>query len=68
MGITNLFRNAALALSFVAATGATTAAALAEPSIVAQQQQWQQDRQGQQAPNATPYDSPDFTVPGNDVY
>jgi hypothetical protein len=61
MNMTNFLRRATLALLLVAATGAMSAVAVAEPSDAAPQP-------GQQNANAAPYDSPDFTVPFNDVY
>jgi hypothetical protein len=57
MRISSLLRTATLALSMTAATGAMTAA-FASDANAAQQQQ---------SANTSPYDSPDFVVPLNNV-
>ncbi|HEY3917626.1 MAG TPA: hypothetical protein VGL83_07520 [Stellaceae bacterium] len=59
MRISSILRTATLALSLTAAMGAMTAAFAA--NAAPQQQQ-------QQAGNSGVYDSPDFTVPANDIY
>ncbi len=56
MRISSLLRTATLALSMTAAMGAMTAA-FASDAQAAQQQ----------AANTSPYDSPDFVVPLNNV-
>ncbi len=60
MRTSSLLRAATLALSLTASMGAMTAA-FASDAHAAQQQQ-------QQAANASPYDSPNFIVPSNDIY
>jgi hypothetical protein len=56
MTLTSLLRSATLALSLVAATGALTASAFAAVDQNAQQQQ-----------QSSPYDSPNFTIPENNI-
>jgi L-alanine-DL-glutamate epimerase-like enolase superfamily enzyme len=56
MRISSLLQTATLALSMMAATSAMTAAFAASASAAQQQ-----------AVNTSPYDSPDFVVPGSDI-
>ena len=58
MRTSSLLRASALALSLMASTGAMTAAFAADAHASQQQQQ---------AASASPYDSPDFVVPANNI-
>lgn len=58
MRTSSLLRAATLALALTASTGAVTAAFAADAHAAQQQQQ---------AQNASPYDSQDFVVPGNNI-
>ncbi|HWE73149.1 MAG TPA: hypothetical protein VG328_08325 [Stellaceae bacterium] len=57
MRTSSLLRVATLAVGLMASTGAMTAAFAADAHAAQQQQ----------ASNASPYDSPDFVVPGNNI-
>jgi hypothetical protein len=61
MRTSSLLRTATLALSLMASMGAMTAAFASDAHAAEQQQQ-------QQAASASPYDSPNFIVPSNDIY
>jgi hypothetical protein len=61
MRTSSLLRASALALSVMASTGAVTAAFAADAHAAQQQQP-------QPAASASPYDSPNFIVPSNNIY
>jgi len=61
MRTSSLLRTATLALSLMASMGAMTAAFASDAHAAQQQQQ-------QQAVSASPYDSPNFIVPSNNIY
>ena len=68
MRISSVLWTAALALSMSVAAGTMTTAFAADRSAVQQQAQLAQPQsERHQNANASPYDSPDFVVPGNEI-
>jgi hypothetical protein len=63
MRTVSLLRSATVALSLMASMGAMTAAFASDAHADQQQQQ-----QAASASNASPYDSPNFIVPPNNIY